>query len=61
MYSNGIHNWKDDVMRIKGNQNDNIISDRNIRDKCVVDTADQEGKVLFINSSYREGQEIIQE
>lgn len=48
-------------MRIKGNQNDNIISDRNIRDKCVVDTADQEGKVLFINSSYREGQEIIQE
>lgn len=61
MYSNGIHNWKDDVMRIKGNQNDNIISDRNIRDKCVVDTVDQEEKVLFKNSSYREGQEIIQE
>lgn len=48
-------------MRIKENQNDNIISDRNIRDKCVINTAEQKGKVLFRNSSYREGQAIIQE
>ena len=62
MYSNGIHSCKgDDVMRIKENQNDNIISDRNIRDKCVINTAEQKGKVLFRNSSYREGQAIIQE